>query len=312
MRHESGSLTMTTKGQFIEKAAPSTTQFKDDGKGANPPLQPETPQEESMWKKASPWVHGALGVASFIPGVSVVTGGLDAAIYAGEGNLVAAGIAAVSMIPGGKVVTTAGKVIKGAVGLAKEAGTASKIAKGAHEAEEVAKAAKAVKTAKEAEEAAKLAKEAQLAKEAKAAEEAAAASKKAKKDTTVKKKKKLKCGEYGKYGELKKKNGDNKFDRDHIPSKAALKSRAEELKGGPLSQAEKNAIDKAADAIAIPKRAHINISPTYGQTAAEAAKDAKNLSGAARRDVEEMLKKIDEYDADGGCKKAYKKSLLQN
>ena len=165
---------MTTKGQFIEKAAPSTTHFEDDGQGANPPVTPETPQEESMWQKASPWVHGVLGVASFIPGVSVVTGGLDAALYAGEGNLIEAGIAAASMIPGGKVVTTAGKVIKGAVGLAKSGGTAAKIIKGAHEAEEVAKAAKVLKAAKEAEEAAKIAKETKVVKET---EEAAAALK---------------------------------------------------------------------------------------------------------------------------------------
>jgi Novel toxin 15 len=66
-------------------------------------------------------------VASFVPGLSVVTGGLDAAIYAGEGNYVEAGIAAASMIPGGKVVTTVGKVAKGAVGMMKEAKIASNV-----------------------------------------------------------------------------------------------------------------------------------------------------------------------------------------
>ena len=184
---------MTTKGKYIEQAAPSATKVAADGGGANPGTMPETPKEETWWKKASPWVHGALGVASFIPGVSVVTGGLDAAIYAGEGNLVEAGIAAASMIPGGKVVTTAGKVAKVAVGAVKEAGIAGKIAKGAHEAEEAAKAAKA---AKEAADAARIAREAKLAEEAAALKKAneardAAAKKKAggsegKKDTTVK------------------------------------------------------------------------------------------------------------------------------
>ena len=90
--------------------------------------------------------------------------------------------------------------------------------------------------------------------------------------------------------------------------KAALKAFAATLKGERLTQAEMNAIDKAADAIAIPRQAHIDVSPTYGQSAAEAAKDAKDLAGSARRDVEAMLKKIDEYDADGGCKKAYRKA----
>lgn len=128
------------------------------------------------------------------------------------------------------------------------------------------------------------------------------------KDTQVKKKKKLKCGEYGKYGKLKQKTGEGKLDRDHIPSKAALKTKAEEIKGAPLSKAEKSAIDNAADTIAIPRQAHIDVSPTHGQSLAEAANDAKDLAGSARRDVEAMLKKIDEYDADGGCKKAYQKS----
>ncbi|WP_322063982.1 polymorphic toxin type 15 domain-containing protein, partial [Burkholderia cenocepacia] len=86
------------------------------------------------------WVPGVLGVASFVPGLSVVTGAVDAGIYAAEGDMVEAGLSAASMIPGGKVVTTAGKLAKGSVGLAK----------GAHVAEEAAKAAKMAKEAEEA------------------------------------------------------------------------------------------------------------------------------------------------------------------
>ena len=41
---------------------------------------------------------------------------------------------------------------------------------------------------------------------------------------------------------------------------------------------------------------------------ADAAKDSKDLAGSAKRDVNAMLEKIDEYDADGGCKKKYKKA----
>lgn len=48
----------------------------------------------------------------------------------------------------------------------------------------------------------------------------------------AKKKPKLKCGEGGKYGDLKKKTGKGKLDRDHIPSKAALQEKARELNGG--------------------------------------------------------------------------------
>ncbi|WP_322403610.1 polymorphic toxin type 15 domain-containing protein [Massilia luteola] len=171
---------MSTKGVILEQAEKSVTHVEPQGGGANPALTLETEGEKTMWQKSSPWVHGVLGVASFVPGLSVVTGAADAALYAAEGDFVEAGIAAASMIPGGKVVTTVGKVAKGAVGMAKGAGTAARIAKGAHEAEEVAKAAKA---AKEAEEAARVAREAKAAKEAR---EAASGPRKPKKEVTVK------------------------------------------------------------------------------------------------------------------------------
>lgn len=180
---------MSTKGLILEQAEKSVTHIEPHGGGANPALTLETAAEKTMWQKSSPWVHGALGVASFVPGLSVVTGAADAAIYAAEGDLVEAGIAAASMIPGGKVVTTVGKVAKGAVGMAKGAGTAARLTKAAHEAEEVAKAAKA---AKEAEEAARVAREAKAAREAREAKEAEEARKNApgprkpKKEVTVK------------------------------------------------------------------------------------------------------------------------------
>jgi hypothetical protein len=180
---------MSTKGVILEQAVPSTTHIDPHGGGSNPPVMPETEAEKTMWQKSSPWVHGVLGVASFVPGLSVLTGGADAAIYAAEGDLVEAGLSAASMIPGGKVVTTAGKVAKGAVGMAKGAGTAARLTKAAHEAEEVAKAAKA---AKEAEEAARVAREAKAAreareaKEAEEAREAASGPRKPKKEVTVK------------------------------------------------------------------------------------------------------------------------------
>ena len=178
---------MTTKGVILEQAPPSATHIDPKGGGANPPLMPETEPEQSMWQKSSPWVHGVLGVASFVPGLSVVTGALDAAIYTAEGEFVEAGLAAASMIPGGKVVTTVGKVAKGAAGIAKGTGTAARVVKGAHEAEEVLKAAR------KAEEAARIAKEAKAAKEAREAKEAAdkardaaSSARKPKKEVTIK------------------------------------------------------------------------------------------------------------------------------
>ncbi len=292
-------------GIYVTQPAVSGSVDKGKVENTNPPIKPETYEEKGWWSGASPWVHGALGVASFVPGLSVVTGAVDAGIYAAEGNMVEAGLSAAAMIPGGKVVTTAGKAVKGAAGLMK----------GAHAAEEAAKAARVVKEAKLAHEA-KLAKEAEEAnKLTKVEQETAAAGKgksegKGKDGKKVKPKKKMKCGEYGKYGDLKKKTGEGKFDRDHIPSKAALKERARELNGGRrLSDTRERAIEKWGNSIAIPRQAHIDVSPTYGQSLAEATKDAGNLAGSARRDVEAMLKKIDEYDADGGCKKAYQKAV---
>ena len=91
-------------------------------KDVNPPTQPNAPAEmeaakegKGMWSKASPIVHGVLGVASFIPGLSVVTGGVDGAIYGAEGNYFDAALSFGAMVPGGKVVTTAGKLATGVI-----------------------------------------------------------------------------------------------------------------------------------------------------------------------------------------------------
>jgi hypothetical protein len=56
--------------------------------------------------------------------------------------MVEAGLSAASMIPGGKIVTTAGKLVKGAAGLAREAQAVEEAAKLAREAEAAAKAEK--------------------------------------------------------------------------------------------------------------------------------------------------------------------------
>lgn len=217
---------MTTKGVILEQAAPSTTRVDPDGRGANPPIMPETEAERTMWQKTSPWVHGALGVASFVPGLSVVTGAMDAVIYAAEGEMAEAGIAAVGMIPGGKIVTSVGKAAKGAAGMAKGAGKAARAAKGAHAAEE------AVTAARRAEETARVAKEVKAAKEARAAKEAEnaveAGAKTPRKEVTVKQRKKGPCdhlrqgsgkGPYrgGAHGKTSKPANDGK-DSHHMPA----------------------------------------------------------------------------------------------
>ncbi len=113
----------------------------------DPPVAPETPKEASFWSKAGPWVHGALGVASFVPGLSVVTGGADAAIYTAEGNYVEAGLSAASMIPGGKVVTTAGKLVRGASKLVTGAPSAARSSRPARRARCASKASRWCATA---------------------------------------------------------------------------------------------------------------------------------------------------------------------
>ena len=136
-----------------------------------------------------------------------------------------------------------------------------------------------------------------------------------KKNQKKKKKDKLKCGENGKYGDLKKKTGKGQFDRDHVPSKAALKERAsEKFRGGrELCPKQAKAIDDLANAIAIPKWAHSGYSPTYGgnNTETKITDDAKNLQKATRRDTAAMKKGMKEQGASKECQKEYAKWAKQ-
>ena len=71
---------MTTKGVILEQADRSFTHIEPHGGGANAAIKAETAAEKTFWQKSSPWVHGVLGVASFVPGLSIITGAIDAAI----------------------------------------------------------------------------------------------------------------------------------------------------------------------------------------------------------------------------------------
>jgi hypothetical protein len=91
--------------------------------------------------------------------------------------------------------------------------------------------------------------------------------------TTVVGNKTLNCGEDGSYGEMQKKTGNNKFDRDHVPSKAALQEAARNLIDKAqlvLTKAQEaalfgdnGAISKAGQTIIIPKKDHAAHSDTY-------------------------------------------------
>lgn len=118
----------------------------------------------------------------------------------------------------------------------------------------------------------------------------------------------LDCGEVGEYGEQKKRSGKNAYDRDHIPSKAALKEAAVKLNGGAkLTTAQTKAVENLAISVVIPKAAHKDVSPTFTwKNQPELIKsDAKNLQKAAQRDTAAMRKGLDKY-ADEDCVEAYK------
>jgi hypothetical protein len=140
--------------------------------------------------------------------------------------------------------------------------------------------------------------------------------------TTVKGKGKMNCGEDGNYGDLQKKTGDNKYDRDHIPSKAALQKAAQNILddnpglAAKLSDTAKAAlfgengmISKSGLAIAIPKADHKNFSPTYGSKNSETQieNDAEDLQGAAKRDAKAM-EDAEGKEMDPECFEKYKKA----
>lgn len=273
-----------TQGKIVPDTQPNP------GGESAPPIRP-TEKEKSWWQRwGSELIHTGLDIIGLIPVAGELADGANALIYLAEGDTVNAAISAAAMVPGAGMAATGAKIGKKAAGAVAE-GAAKKAEREA--AEELAEKAQ---------------------KEAAEKAEKEIAERKAKSNDggkDKKTKKKMKCGEHGKYGDLKKKTGGGKFDRDHIPSKAALKKRAEALLGRELKDSEKKAIDAAGDAIAIPRQAHIDISPTYGQSSIDAAKDAADLAGSAKRDIEAMLEKIDEYDEDGGCKDAYKKASAE-
>ena len=218
-----------------------------------------------------------------------VADGANALIYLAEGDKVNAAISAAAMVPGAGMAATGAKLGKKAVGAAAE-GAAKKAGREATEA-----------AAKKAEREAAEKAEKELA-------ERKAKSNDGGKDKKTKKK--MKCGDFGKYGDLKKKTGEGQFDRDHVPSKAALKQRAKELasqRGEKLTSDQAKAIENLADAISIPKSTHKKSSRTYGgrNTSERVNSDAADLNAALENDLDEILKDLEKTDPE--CAKKYKK-----
>lgn len=120
---------------------------------------------------------------------------------------------------------------------------------------------------------------------------------------------KMKCGELNQYGEQKKVSGKGKKDRDHVPAKSALLAKAQERNGGRrLNPCQRRAIVNGALTIVIPKAVHQRFSETYGQSLADAKKDAKDLQGSAKRDVKAIQ---DSGKLDEACAEAYKKAAKE-
>jgi hypothetical protein len=68
-------------------------------------------------------------------------------------------------------------------------------------------------------------------------------------------------------------------------------------------------IDNAALAIVIPKPVHQQFSETYGQSREQAAEDAKDLQGSAKRDTKEIKENLGKSDP--GCVEAYNKAAAE-
>ncbi|GAB2909704.1 hypothetical protein GCM10027093_54770 [Paraburkholderia jirisanensis] len=277
---------------------------------ANAPVKPETAAEGGFWGAVGGWVHGGLDAAGLIPGLGAVPDLLNAGIYAVEGDYVNAGISAVAAIPVVGDAALAGKyAVKGGELVAKE-GERLAAKESAKVAEQVAKEAEE-KAAKEATE--KAEKEAAENAEKDAAKEGEDGAKSEGKDE-------LKCGDSGKYGDLLKQSGGNKFDRDHVPSKAALNKIGRQIladEGLDLTKEEllrlfgdKNTLGLIANegkAIAIDKADHQQESRTYGRrnNPEQIAEDAKDAQAAARKDTKKLLDDASRWGE--RCKEKYEK-----
>jgi hypothetical protein len=123
----------------------------------------------------------------------------------------------------------------------------------------------------------------------------------------------LKCGEVGTYAELNKKRAKPRFERDHVPSAAAMRKAAKDSSPG-MSPAKwkcvKSRLKDQAKTIAIPKSLHRGFSRTCGSgrnTSTQIAKDAGGLNKAMNKDLDKLQKKLD-GPPKHACADAYRKA----
>lgn len=143
--------------------------------------------------------------------------------------------------------------------------------------------------------------------------------------TTVVGNGKLNCGDNGDYGDMLKKSGDNAFDRDHVPSKAALKEAARDIiKNNPKlelqvteaiadtlfgTKSKPGLIAEKGQAIAIPKKDHQMHSDSYGKrnSPEKINTDKGDLQKAAKSDTK-SIEEAEGKEMDPECLEKYKKA----
>jgi hypothetical protein len=127
----------------------------------------------------------------------------------------------------------------------------------------------------------------------------------------------LVCGECGTYRKLQEKRAAPDFERDHVPSKAALREAAvNRYKPKVLKEAQLKCVANRVEArgitVAIPKASHRNFSPTCGSrnTPQQLAGDAatpESLAAAVDRDLAEMQ----QHMKGTPCESAYDEAAKQ-
>jgi len=126
----------------------------------------------------------------------------------------------------------------------------------------------------------------------------------------------LKCGEVGTYAELNKKRAKPKFERDHVPSHAAMNKAAQ---SSPRMRNASKAVRKCVKShlkdkaltIAIPKSVHRGFSRTCGSrnSATQIGGDAKDLDRAANKDLAKIQAHLDGKESP--CAAAYREAAKE-
>jgi len=126
----------------------------------------------------------------------------------------------------------------------------------------------------------------------------------------------LDCGEVGTYAQLQKKRAAPVYERDHVPSHAAMNRAAQNSPAGRgmttrQSKCVKDRIKAQALTIAIPKGVHRGESRTCGSrnNQGQITSDSKRLNGATKDDLDKIQNHLDATEHP--CAEAYRKAAAQ-